>query len=101
MSDLVLVWRRQRQHRPEIRCHRCRGGGEEVGEREEVTENERKRRNEHGSRKTLLGSVRLEPRENVFFHPQGQAGEEENEIKHDFLLPREQGFAHAHVLRPR
>ena len=60
--------------------------GEEGGERGEVTEDEHKRRNEHGSRKTLIRSVRPEPRERTFFfHPQGQAGEQVNEIKHGAL----------------
>ena len=60
--------------------------GEEGGERGEVTEDEHKRRNEHGSRKTLHQErAARAKRENVFLHPQGQAGEQVNEIKHGAL----------------
>jgi len=60
--------------------------GEEGGERGEVTEDEHKRRNEHGSKKTLHQErAARAKRENVFLHPQGQAGEQVNEIKHGAL----------------
>ena len=49
--------------------------GEEGGERGEVTEDEHKRRNEHGSRKTLNQErAARAKRENVFFIHRDRSG---------------------------